>query len=147
MFAAYNIAETGLQVNQEWINAVSDNIANLNTDVPTSQAAFQARFIEAQAVGGQSGPGATPNSSTAATNNAIGSGVEVTGVALGSAAGTLVSDPGNPMADAQGMIRAPDIDLGQQMTQLIMAQNGYEANLAVVSRATQAYQSALGLSV
>ena len=59
MFAAYNIAETGLSENQEWINAVSDNIANINTDVPTSQAAFQARFIEAQAVGGQSSPGAT----------------------------------------------------------------------------------------
>ena len=45
------------------------------------------------------------------------------------------------------MNHAPDIDLGQADDQLIMAQRGYEANLAVVSRATQAYQSALGLSV
>ena len=32
-------------------------------------------------------------------------------------------------------MRYPDIDLGDQMSQLIMAQRGYQANLAVVDRA------------
>ena len=36
-----------------------------------------------------------------------------------------------------GYVRYPDIDLGDQMTQLIMAQRGYQANLAVVDRATE----------
>ena len=39
----------------------------------------------------------------------------------------------------------PDIDLADQMTQLIMAQRGYQANLAVVDRAQDAYQRALEL--
>jgi flagellar basal-body rod protein FlgC len=43
------------------------------------------------------------------------------------------------------MVRRPDIDLGQQMTFLVMAQRGYQANLAVVQRATDAYQAALQL--
>ena len=42
-------------------------------------------------------------------------------------------------------MRYPDIDLGEQMTQLIMAQRGYQANLAVVERAATAYQAALQL--
>ena len=47
------------------------------------------------------------------------------------------------MADAQGMVRLPDVDLSEQMTQLIMAQRGYQANLSVVQRATDAYNAAL----
>ena len=49
------------------------------------------------------------------------------------------------LADAEGYVKYPDVDLGDQMTQLMMAQRGYQANLAVVERATSAYQAALQL--
>ena len=42
-------------------------------------------------------------------------------------------------------MRVPDIDLADQMGQLIIAQRGYQANLAVVERAHDAYQRALEL--
>lgn len=41
----------------------------------------------------------------------------------------LVSDPGNPMADADGYVRYPDIDMVSEMTTLITASRGYEANV------------------
>ena len=56
-----------------------------------------------------------------------------------------VYDPTHPLADGEGYVKYPDIDLGDQMTELIMAQRGYQANLAVVERATNAYQAALQL--
>jgi flagellar basal-body rod protein FlgC len=56
-----------------------------------------------------------------------------------------VHEPAHPLADADGNVRYPDIDLGSQMTQLIMAQRGYQANLAVVDRAKDAYTAALQL--
>ena len=40
-------------------------------------------------------------------------------------------------------MRYPDIDMASQMTQLIMAQRGYQANAAVVDRAKDAYTAAL----
>ena len=52
-------------------------------------------------------------------------------------------DPDHPFADEDGMVRLPDIDLSSQMTQLIQAQRGYQANLAVVDRARDAYLAAL----
>jgi flagellar basal-body rod protein FlgC len=113
------------------MDAVSDNIANINTVKRTSESAFQARYVEAAPL------------DTTGTGNP--SGVAVTGIALGSATGLVVSDPNNPLADANGMVRRPDIDLGDQMTQLMMAQRGYQANLAVVQRATDAYTAALQL--
>jgi flagellar basal-body rod protein FlgC len=72
--------------------------------------------------------------------------VQVAGVLAGSSAqGKLVYEPTHPLADADGMVRYPDVDLSSEMTQLIMAQRGYQANLSSVDRAREAYQAALQL--
>jgi flagellar basal-body rod protein FlgC len=123
-FDAIGIAGTALTVHRKWLDAISDNIANVNTVRPTSEAAFQARYVVAQAGEGTSG-------------------VYVEGAAYGDPAGRLVYDPQNPLADTDGMVRMPDIDLASQMSQLIMAQRGYQANAAVVDRAKTSYEAAL----
>lgn len=128
-FGALDISGSGLVAHRKWLDAISDNIANMNDVTSTSQPAFQARMVQAQAVDYGSGNG----------------GVAVTGVKFGSAAGTIVHDPTNPLADANGDVKMPDIDLGDQMTQMIMAQRGYQANLQTMQAATQAYQAALQL--
>ena len=69
------------------------------------------------------------------------------GIALGSPAGVEEYDPSSPLADKQGMVRVTNVDLGQQMTDMMLAQRGYEANLATISQAETAYQAALGLQV
>ena len=129
LFGAIGTAGTGVTVYRKWLDAISDNIANINTVRPTSGPAFQERFVLAQSVTSPDGTG----------------GVQVGGIALGNAAGRMVYDPQHPMADAGGYVRMPDIDLGSQMTQMIMAQRGYQANLAVVDRAKDAYQAAIQL--
>ena len=132
LFPAFSTASSGLGVFRTWMDAVSDNMANLDTARPTSEAAFQARFVVATAVGsGQEALTGGP------------AGAKVTGISFGNAAGRLVHDPSHPMADADGMIRMPDMDMGDQMTQLMIAQRGYQANLSVIQRATDAYQQAL----
>ena len=47
------------------------------------------------------------------------------------------------MADADGYVRAPDIDMGSQMSQLIMAQRGFQASVQVTKTAQDTYTSAL----
>jgi flagellar basal-body rod protein FlgC len=124
------IAGTGLTVYRKWLDAVSDNIANMDNASATTADAFQARYIVARAVDYGAGT----------------EGVQVGGAVLsGKREGRLVHEPGHPLADADGYVKYPDIDLGDQITQLIMAQRGYQANLAVVDRAKDAYQSALQL--
>ena len=70
-----------------------------------------------------------------------GGGVEVAGIALGSAEGGLVYEPDHPLADADGYVRAPDIDMASQMTQLIMAQRGFQASVQVTKNAQDTYTS------
>ena len=132
LFPVFAVSGSGLDVYKQWLNAVSDNVANADDTSSTSGPAFQARYIVAQDVPG--GPDGT------------GAGVRVAGVAYGSAAGIEVYAPDDPHADKQGMVRKPDIDMGEQVTAMMIAERGYEANLAVVNRAENAYQAALSIT-
>jgi flagellar basal-body rod protein FlgC len=125
-FNAIGVAGTGVTVYRKWLDAVSDNIANIDNTSRTSEKAFQARYVVAQEA-------------------ADGNGAQVGGVAFGSAQGVLTYDPQNPLADNQGYVRKPDIDLGNQMAQMMMAQRAYQANLAVVDRAKDSYSAAINL--
>ena len=129
LFGTLGIAGSGLLVNRKWLDAVSDNISNINTVTRTNENAFQERFVVAQAVDYGSGTG----------------GVRVARAEFGSGEGRMVYEPDHPLADAEGYVKYPDIDLGSQMTQMMIAQRAYQAGLAVVERATSAYQAALQL--
>ncbi len=129
LFGIFGTSGSGVTLSQKWMDAISDNIANINTVRRTGETAFQARYVVARAVDYGTGRG----------------GVAVDGIAYGNPQGQLTYDPENPLADAKGMIRRPDIDLADQMTQLIQAQRGYQANLAVIERAKAAYEAALQL--
>ena len=126
LFNAIGVAGTGVTVYRKWLDAVSDNIANMDNVSKTSEKAFQARYVIAQEA--QDGNGA-----------------QVGGIAYGSAEGVLAYEPDNPMADTEGYVRRPDIDLGSQMAQLMMAQRAYQANLSVVDRARESYNAAIQL--
>jgi flagellar basal-body rod protein FlgC len=128
LFGAFDVAGSGLRVTRKWLDAVSDNISNINTASRTDQEAFRARMIVAEAEN-YGGPG----------------GVRVARAEFGNPEGRMVHNPTHPLADAEGYVRMPDIDLGDQMTQLMIAQRGYQANISVVERAKDAYQAALRL--
>ncbi len=131
MFNAIGTAATGLNVYQTWIDALGNNLANINDESPTSGRAFQATFVQAQAL--------------PAGSNGIGGGVAVTALPLGDPNGRMTYSPDSPLADAQGYVRRPDIDMSQQMGNLIMAQRAYQANATVVTRAKDVYESAIAI--
>ena len=125
LFNSISIAGSGMGVYKTWIDATADNIANVNTVTGTDSAAFQQRFVVSQAV--ENGAGQ------------VGRGAAVAGVAFGDATGRLVYDPTHPLADEEGMVRHPDMNLSDQMTNLIIAQRAYQANVTVFERARDAY--------
>ncbi|WP_067508838.1 flagellar basal body rod protein FlgC [Actinoplanes sp. TFC3] len=125
-FNAIGVAGSGVTVYRKWLDAVSDNLANMDNVSRTSENAFQARYVIAQEA--QDGNGA-----------------EVGGIAYGKAEGQLSYEPDNPLADTEGYVRRPDIDMGSQMAQMMMAQRSYQANLSVVDRARESYQAAINL--
>jgi len=127
MFDALGISGTGMRLHRTWLDAISDNIAHANTVRSTSDEPFKARYVVAQSI----------------ENGGVGGGVQVAGIELTKDATKLAYDPTHPLADARGMVQLADVDLGEQMTTMIMAQRGYQANIAAVDRARQAYQAAI----
>ncbi|GAA2023382.1 MULTISPECIES: flagellar basal body rod protein FlgC [Nocardioides] len=124
-FDVLRIAGSGLGMHQTWLDALASNIANANTVVSTDQTAFQAQLVMAGAR--QDG------------------GVDVTGIALSDPEGMLVHDPDHPLADAEGYVRAPAMDMSAQMSELIMAQRGFQASAQVTKFAQDTYSTAIGI--
>ena len=135
IFPVFDTASSGLYANRVWMDAISDNIANVNTVKPYNQAAFQTRWIQVQSVNADNGDPV-----------GVGGGVQVVAAQFGSPQGIVHYDPTNPLANAEGLVREPDVDLGDQMTQLIEAQRSYEMNLTVIDRARDSYQQAIEIS-
>lgn len=129
MFGSLSVSASGMNVYKTWIDAISDNIANVNTIRSTDQVAFRQRMVVAQSVGGAGGT--------------VGDGARVAGIRLGDPEGRLRYEPDHPLADEDGLVRTPDIELSDQMTHLIVAQRSYQANVSVFERARDAYQRAL----
>jgi flagellar basal-body rod protein FlgC len=106
------------------MDAISDNVANINTVRPGGQAPFRAKEVVAQSLPGTSG---------------------VTVAAIEEKSGTpqVVYDPQNPLADANGNVTRPVVDMSEEMTNMLVATRLYQANLNVMSQAKEVYQAAL----
>ncbi|WP_168582421.1 flagellar basal body rod protein FlgC [Gephyromycinifex aptenodytis] len=128
IFDAMNISSSGLTTNRKWLDAVSDNITNMNNVSRTDEAAFQARYVVARAA-----------------DYGKPAGAYVAGNVWGNPEGRVIDMPDHPLADARGQVRVPDINMGDQMAQMMMAQRAYQSNLAVVERAKATYEAAIGI--
>jgi flagellar basal-body rod protein FlgC len=133
MWSGIDIPGSGAEVDQTWIDTIGGNVANMNDAVTPGQPVYQPQYVDA---------GEQVNSPGA---GGAGVGVQVNTIDLGPAAGQLEYDPTNPVANAQGDVEYPVVDLGTEMTDLVQAQTSYQANAEVMSHATSAYQAILDI--
>jgi flagellar basal-body rod protein FlgC len=124
MFGAIDAAASGVALGRTWMDTISDNMANVNTIRPAGQEPFRAKYVVAQAATGTDG-------------------VTVAGYAEDTGAPEVTYDPQNPLADAQGYVTQPKVDMTEQMTNMLVASRLYQANLSVISTARDTYQAAL----
>lgn len=125
-FGSIDIARTGAGLSRTWLDAIAHNIANTNTVNRPDEEPFRAKVVVASARGD-------------------GTGVDVAGITEAAGDPPLVYDPGNPLADDEGYVTRPVVDLAGQMADLIAAQRTYQANLSVVRSGREAYEEALRL--
>ncbi len=137
LWSAVDIAGSGATVDQTWIDTIGGNVANMNDAVTPGQPVYRPEYVEA-------GEQVTAGDSTSAGAGA-GAGVRVDAIDLGPADGEIESDPNNPVADRQGDVEYPVVDLGSEMTDLVSAQTSYQANAEVMSHADDAYEAILDI--
>ena len=122
-FDALRIAGSSLGMHQTWLDALAHNISNANTVRATNESAFQEQMVVA-----------------AAREDG---GVDVAGIELGSPEGRMAYQPNHPLADAEGYVRLPDMELSDQMSSLVMAQRGFQASVTTTKHAQETYTAAL----
>ncbi|MGH8253984.1 MAG: flagellar basal body rod protein FlgC [Steroidobacteraceae bacterium] len=119
-FKIFDIAGSGMSAQSVRLNTVASNLANADSVSSTPQGVYRARHPVFQALVGKAGDNAS-------------AGVSVTGIAESKAAPETRYDPGNPLADAQGYVYAPSVNVVEEMTDMISASRSYQNNVEVLS--------------
>jgi flagellar basal-body rod protein FlgC len=138
---AMEISRTALDVEWRRLEIVSENLANINSARTKTGALYQARHV----LSGPKGDFASHLDGTGAIDLQKLQGVAITGIEADKAPPRLVHEPGNPLADANGMVAYPAIDHAQQMLLLVQTSRAYEANIVAMNAARQMYAKALEL--
>ena len=128
-FAAMDIGRTGLGFSRYWMDNIAHNLANVNTINGPGEEPYRARFVVAAPNGDEIVPS--------------GSGVHVAAVVEAGGEAPRVHAPDHPLADEDGYVTQPMVDLAGQMADLMLAQRTFQANSRSIQTAKEAYETAL----
>jgi flagellar basal-body rod protein FlgC len=109
------------------LDVISQNIANAHTTHDVDGKPYQRRVVVFET--------ALQNAMNADGSNANLPAIQVAKIEKDTRPPMQVYDPGNPDADASGMVSMPNINIHEEMADLISASRTFEANLAVVKNA------------
>jgi flagellar basal-body rod protein FlgC len=123
-FKVFDIAGSGMSAQSVRLNTVASNLANADSVSGDPNSVYKAKHPVFQAVMG-SVAGVGGDRSTAQ--------VSVTGISESQAAPETRYDPGNPLADAQGNVFAPNVNVVEEMADMISASRSYQNNVEVLN--------------
>src|SRR5277367_1277132 len=125
-FKIFDIAGSGLSAQSVRLNTVASNLAHADSVSGDPSTVYKARHPVFQAVQqAVQGASSRENQSEAA--------VRVAGIQESQAAPQMRYDPGNPLANAQGNIYAPNVNVIEEMTDMISASRAYQDNVEVMN--------------
>jgi flagellar basal-body rod protein FlgC len=133
---AMEISRTALDVEWRRLEVIAENLANVNS---TAGDWRPRRLISAPAGDFAAMIDQTPDARHGPA------GVVVQDIEALDLPPRLVHEPGNPRADAQGMVAYPAVDHAAEMTLMIKSSRTYEANIVAMNSARQMYSKALEL--
>ena len=115
-FGIFQVAGSALAAQSVRLNTVSSNLANADVVAGSAQDTYKAKVPVFAAQGrGQAG------------------GVSVLEVAESTDAAIKRYQPGHPLADEQGYVYAPNVNVVEEMANMISAARSYQSNLEVVN--------------
>lgn len=126
-FKIFDVAGSGLAAESVRLNTVASNLANADSVSGDPSTVYRARHPVFESVrsalAAQAGA-AAPGSGAA---------VRVAGIVQSDAPPVVRHDPGNPLADAQGNVYAPNVNVIEEMTDMISASRAYQNDVEVMN--------------
>jgi len=127
----FDIAGSAMAAQTVRLNTVASNLANTDSVTGDANTAYRARETVFSAVVDQTNPGLA--------------GVNAGQITESNLPPLKRFEPGNPVADAQGYVYAPNIDPVAQMVNMISSARAYQADVEVINTAKELALSTLNL--
>jgi len=129
--SSIDISASGLFAQRKRLDAIANNIANVNTTRTDAGGPYKRQMVmmKAQSDG---------------VNNSAG-GVEVEAVVDSQEPPKMIYDPSHPDAGPDGMVAMPNVNIVQEMVDMITATRAYEANVQAINAARSMSSKALEL--
>lgn len=134
LFNIMNISSTGMAAENVRLNTTASNIANANSVSSSYEDTYKARHPVFAAALDQ-----------ASQDQTKGVGVNVLGVVESSKPLQVEYAPGNPMADENGYIYKPNVNIVEEMADMLSASKAYETNVQVADTTKRIFRRVLQL--
>ena len=121
IFSVFDIASSAITAQSQRLNVVASNLANADSAVSADGTPYKAKQVVFTA--------------TQLSKGAEGMGVRVTSVIDDPSPARLVYDPKHPLADANGYVTRPNVNVVEEMTNMISASHAYQTNLDMMNTA------------
>lgn len=168
LFKVFDISGSGMVAQSQRLNVVASNLANADAMAGPDGRPYKARQVMFRTADvGQSGTLASsgsapqppilpmsPNMSAAGSAYIVSSsaganvgsaGVRVAGVVEDNSPGRRSYDPKHPLADAQGYVTMPNVNVVEEMVNMISASRSYQSNAEVMNTAKSLLLKTLSL--
>jgi flagellar basal-body rod protein FlgC len=132
-FKIFEVAGSGMSAQSVRLNTTASNLANADSISGDPNQVYKARHPLFEAI--RAGLG-----SNASTN-----GVSVRGIVENQAPPSARYEPGNPLADANGYVYAPNVNTVEEMVDMISASRSYQNNVEVMNTAKEMMLATLKL--
>jgi flagellar basal-body rod protein FlgC len=126
----FNISSSALSAQSQRLNAVASNLANVDSATSANGQPYKSKQVVFNAT---------------SLGSPFSSGVAVQKVVEDNSAPRMVHNPENPLADANGFVTMPNVNLTQEMVNMISTSRAYQTNVETMNAAKAMLQKTLTL--
>lgn len=138
---ALDIGSSGLKAQRAYLNVISMNLANAKTTRTADGGPYRRKSVSFAST-----PVLSPFDSAMRDQMNQGlEGVKIQGVVVDKRPHKLVYEPGHPDANGEGYVAYPDINVVEEMTNMITAMRGFDANLQTIESVKVMFNKALAI--
>ncbi|KAA0696007.1 flagellar basal body rod protein FlgC [Halopseudomonas laoshanensis] len=142
----FNIAGSGMSAQSVRLNTVASNIANAETVSSSDGETYRARQpVFSTVFNAQSGMSQGMGQSLFAGDDQAGQGVEVRGIVQSDAELQARYEPDHPMANEEGYVYYPNVNVVEEMANMMSASRAYQTNVEIMNAAKTMLQRVLTL--
>lgn len=138
------ISASGLTAQRLRLDIISSNLANINTTRTAEGGPYRREQAVFSPIGNNYSFQDVVDGLVAAPSPTLG--VRVSEIQQDNSAGRLVYDPEHPDADANGYVHYPNVNPVTEMTDMISATHGYEANITAMNATKSMAMKAIDLA-